>query len=411
MIRRMACTLGAAALLTPALIGLTAGAALASGSFSSPTPDNNSTLSGSPFQVKAATTAKGTSVSLTGPAGYSASKTSSTSLTAGNNQTVTLDPVDPSKYPNGTWTAKVSNGETRSFFSNFAPAIPSDFSVSTTDGDPNDVVLSWTKGTESDLQSYTLYDGNGAVLLSGITPDSACSGSSCHYSLYYNNPTPGTYTYSYRLSASRNGGCASSSCPAVESGQTATRSATLTTPTPPRPSPTPAPASGGSTGGGSSTGGTTGSAGGTTGGSTTGGSSTSGGSSTGGASNATTGGTTSAAPATLPTLDPNFQRRAVALNFDHFSASLGIPKLPPLPSTTVSLPGEAAVPNGTYAPTLPYKNAPQSAPVSHSSGILSPIASVTGIDTAKLAECLAFALILIMSAAHLRRWIGTHVED
>jgi hypothetical protein len=406
VIRRMACTLGAAALLTPALVGLTAGPALASGSFSSPTPDNNSTLSGSSFQVKAATTAKGTSVTLTGPGGYSASKTSSTSLTAGNNQTVTLDAVDPSSYPNGTWTANVSNGETRAFFSNFAPATPSGFSVTTTDGDPNDVFLSWSKGTESDLQSYTLYDGDGAVVQSGITPGSACSGSSCHYSLYYNNPTPGSYAYSYRLSASRSGGCASSSCPAVESGQTATRSATLTTPTPPRPSPTPAPASGGSTGGGTSTSGTTGSSGGTTAGS-----STSGGSATGGAGNATTGGTTSAAPVTLPTLDPNFQRRAVALNFDHFSASLGIPKLPPLPSTTVSLPGEGPLPNGTYAPTLPYKSAPQSATTSHNSGILSPIASVTGIDTAKLAECLAFALILIMSAAHLRRWIGTHVED
>lgn len=404
MIRRTACTLGAVALLTPAVIGLSAGTAFASGSFSSPTPDNGSTLSSSSFQVRAATTAKGTSVSLTGPGGFSASKSSSTGLTASSNQTVTLDPVDASSYPNGTWTAKVSSGETRAFYSNFAPAAPTGFAAESSQGDPHDVFLSWTKGSEPDLQSYTLYDGSGNVLQRDISAASACSGSSCHYALYYDNAAPGTYSYSYALTASRSGGCAASSCPDVESAKSSESTASLTTPKPP-PSPAPRP-----TTAGGSTGGTTGgSNGGSNGGSSaTGGTSSSGGS-TGGSTTAANGGTTGASPVALPTLDPGVQKRAFALGFSNFSNSLGIPKLPPLPSTKVSLPGEPTLPQGTYAPTLPYKSATET---THSRSILSnPIGSVTSIDNAKLAKCLAFALILIVSAAHLRRWVGSHVEE
>jgi hypothetical protein len=399
VIRRTACTLGAVALLTPAVIGLGAGTAFASGSFSSPTPDNGSTLSSASFQVRAATTAKGTSVSLTGPGGFSASKSSSTGLTASSNQTVTLDPVDASGYPNGTWTARVSSGETRAFYSNFAPAAPTGFAAESSQGDPHDVFLSWTKGSEPDLQSYTLYDGAGNALQSSISAASACSGSSCHYALYYDNATPGTYSYSYTLTASRSGGCGASSCPDVESAKSSESTASLTTPKPPPPSPTPRP-----TTAGGSTGGTTGGSG--------GGSSSSGGGaggSTGGSSSAATGGITSAAPAALPTLDPGVQKRAFALGFSNFSSSLGIPKLPPLPSTTVTLPGEAPLPQGTYVPTLPYKSATET---THSRSIVAnPIGSITSIDHAKLAKCLAFALLLILSAAHLRRWVGSHIED
>ena len=65
MIRRTASLTAAVALVTPAVLGLTAGAAHAEGSFSSPTPSGGSSLTSTTFQVKAATTRKGTTVTLT----------------------------------------------------------------------------------------------------------------------------------------------------------------------------------------------------------------------------------------------------------------------------------------------------------------------------------------------------------
>ncbi|MFN2538305.1 MAG: hypothetical protein ABR549_09160, partial [Mycobacteriales bacterium] len=231
---------------------------------------------------------------------------------------------------------------------------------------------------------------------------------------YYDNPNPGTYSYSYTVSVERSAGCPS--CSPLQSDKSAPASASLTTPKPkPSPTPTPAPTStGGSTGGGGSTsgstGGTTGGGSSTTTGGSTSGSSTGSGTSTGGSSNASTGVKTSSSPVPLPTLDPGIQKRAFALNFSNFSAGLGIPKLPPLPSTAITLPGrEGAEPAGTYQPTLPYQKVTET---THSRSIVSnPIGSITSINTGQLAKCLAFALILIMCAAHLRRWVGAHVED
>jgi hypothetical protein len=104
------------------------------------------------------------------------------------------------------------------------------------------------------------------------------------------------------------------------------------------------------------------------------------------------------------------QKRAFALNFSNFSASLGIPKLPPLPKTTVALPGgEGAIPQGTYQPQLPYKSATET---THSTSLIgNPISSITRVDGRKLWPMIAMALLLFLTAAHLRRWLGTHVED
>ena len=422
MIRRTACTLGALGLVAPALVALSTGTAQAAQGISSPA-DGTVYSSGTTVSVSGsfagcssiATSCPSGTLSVTDPSGASAGSTSKTATRGSSSTSLSLSVPVSSASRNGTWTVRLSSGSTTStshFYSNLAPAVPSGFSASTADGDAHDVFLSWSKGSEPDLQGYTLYDGDGDVVQDGISAASACSGSTCNYALYYDNPNPGTYSYSYSLSASRAGGCSSGSCAPVQSDRTSSRTASLTTPKPPPPSPTPAPTSGsGGSTGGTTGGGTTGSAGGSSsggsGGSTGGGS---GSSTSGGASNAGTGATTSASPIPLPTLDPGIQKRAFALNFSNFSASLGIPKLPPLPKTTITLPGgEGAIPQGTYQPQLPYKSATET---THSTSLIgNPISSITRVDARKLWPMIAMALILFLSAAHLRRWIGAHVED
>ena len=413
MIRRAACRLGAIALISPAVIGLTTGAALAAG-ISSP---EDGTVYSSPTTVSVsgsfggcsslATSCPSGTLTVTDPTGGTAGSTNKTAArgTSSTSMSMSVDTGGASARPNGTWTVTLKSGSSTStshFYTNFAPATPSGFAANTADGDAHEVFLTWNKGAEPDLQNYTVYDGNGNVLQSGIDAGSACSGSSCQYTLYYDNPKAGSYTYSYELSVSRAGGCSSSPCPTLESDKTGPTTATLTTPKPPPPSPTPAPtAAGGSTGG--TTGGSSGS---TSGGS---GSGTSG--TTGGSGSATTGAKTSSSPVALPTLDPGIQKRAFALNFSNFSAGLGIPKLPPLPRTTITLPGsgEGAQPQGTYQPTLPYKAATET---THSTSLIgSPISSFTSVDWHKAWPMIAMALILFLSAAHLRRWVGSHVED
>jgi hypothetical protein len=358
-----------------------------------------------------ATSCPSGTLTVTDPTGTTAGSTCKTASRGSSSTTVSLsvDTGSASAHPNGAWTVTLKSGSTTStshYYTNFAPATPSGFTASTTSGDSHQVFLTWDKGAEPDLQAYTLYTGNGNVLQSGIDPGSACSGSSCQYTLYYDNANPGTYSYSYALSVSRSGGCPSGSCPTLESDKTPTASATLTTPKPPAPSPTPAPSSaGGTTGGGTSS--TTGGGAGSSGGSTSGGSTGSGSTSAG----TTTGGTTSASPIPLPTLDPGIQKRAFALNFSNFSASLGIPKLPPLPRTTITLPGsgEGALPQGTYQPTLPYQAATET---THSKSLVgNPISSFTSVNPRKLWPMIALALVLFLAAAHLRRWVGSHVED
>lgn len=116
---------------------------------------------------------------------------------------------------------------------------------------------------------------------------------------------------------------------------------------------------------------------------------------------------------TLPTLaDPIVAaRHAFALQFNAFSPSLGIPKLPPLPSLSApAFGGEAPLPTGTYNPTLPYQ--PQSTTEKTTTVFSQRIAAVRDVlDSAQLAKSIATAFILLMAGAHLRRFLGTHVDE
>ncbi|MCW2599066.1 MAG: hypothetical protein JWM02_895 [Frankiales bacterium] len=304
-------------------------------------------------------------------------------------QTVTV--TVPAGLANGTWTATLSGGNsgTRTFTTNFAPAAPTDVTAQGTGA--RDVAFAWTKGSEPDLTGYTLTDGSGTVIDAGITPASAnCSSStSCSYALYYPADNPGTHDY--QLIAKRSsGGCATCGGSTVSSSGTPA-SATLTAPTP-TPGPTAGPSSSPGAGGAK-------------------------GSSTGGTSGGSSGGTAGkpGAKATLPpsVSNPVVSSRNFALSFHAFSPSLGIPKLPPLPATT--LPGASAeqpLPMGTYKPSLPYS--PQTETTKSTSILSQPLASfrqVVGVDSAQLAKSIAAAMILLLVGAHLRRYLGTHADE
>jgi hypothetical protein len=318
----------------------------------------------------------------------SASKQAKTSV-----QTVSV--TVPASAPNGSWTATLSGGNTgtRTFTINYDPNAPGSFSA--TGSGAREVSFLWTKGSEPDLTGYTLTDGSGSVIATGITPASAgCASSSrCSYGKYYDTDYPGTHDYRLIANRSAAGG-------GTLSSQPATAQATLTVPPKPTASPTPAPTQGGAPATGGSGGTPAGSSGGGTGGGApAGGSSASGGGSAGN-------------PGAKPTLPPNAiaQPRTFAPTFRAFSPSLGIPKLPPLPSTTMLPALEQPLPVGTYKPSLPYS--PKSETTKTTSVLTQPIHFVSNVlDSKQLARSLAGALILLLIGAHLRRFLGTHAEE
>jgi hypothetical protein len=225
----------------------------------------------------------------------------------------------------------------------------------------------------------------------------------------------GTGQHTYSLVSHRH--TAPGSSDTLDSPQSAQASATLDSPPPPpppSPDPSPAPADGSS---GSTGGSTTDGSGGTTsdgsGGSSSTGSTASG---SGGSTSSSTGGTggsrttsssaigSSKAPVTLA------QRRAFALTFKAFAPKLGIPKLPPLPNAQ---PAVAPLPFGTYQKTLGYKDVVKTTKVSVPQAAVRHVTGAVGsaLDSTQFLKSIAGALILLLGAAHLRRWLGTHNTD
>lgn len=423
--------LALAAPLAASLLAVTTGTASAATSFTSPssgavvTSGSNVTVTGTVPQctVSPLATCPSVTLTITSPAG---TKTTAGPKAESRQGASTLSAAvsTPATARNGAWTAQLSGDGSAnlSFYTNFAPATPADFRAQAADGDTRNVSFSWTKGSEADLVDYVLYEGSSPVDADAGQIDAAshCSGSTCYYAHYYSSDSPGQHDY--QLVARRSGGGCASCGSTLESPNRASTSVTLVPP-PPKPSPTPSATpdggtttggstTGGSSTGGTSTGGTTTGAGSSSGGSTTGGSS-SGGSSTGGSATGSGGTVKSGPKPTLPALaDPIVaSRRAFALRFNAFSPSLGIPKLPPLPA--ISLPtvsGEGPLPQGTFKPQLPYQA--QTKVEKTTSFTSRPIAAVRDVlDSDRLAKSLAGALILLLVGAHLRRYLGSHVEE
>lgn len=428
--RALARALSLVSLTAPLAVVLVAGgapSAFASGGLISPTPAAGAIVTGGASVQAQGQLSRGTAsttLTFTGPDGYSYNTTwscpSSLTTTSPCKSSVLTADLAPGGVPrhNGQWTARLSNGasDSRTFWTNVAPAsTPANVTATATNPAPGattgSIALTWTYGgNEPDLWGYRLADGNGWSADVSASSAGCGSGGTCSYSKQYDNAPGSTVSYSFTVAALRDS-CKSAGCPVSDdtvagssSDVTSQSQAQLVTPQPP-PSPTPSPTSSGTPGG--TTGGTTGGStpgsttGGTSGGSTSG---TTGGTS-GGSTGTKTGSGTKTAPIPIPTLNPIVaQRQAFALNFNSFSPKLGIPKLPPLPATTFPETVGAASEN-TYQPTLPYKAQPAKTTTSFFS---SPLGAVKSIDTAQLAKSLAMALILIVTAAHLRLLMRNH---
>ncbi len=437
--------------LATSLVLASAPAALAGGSITSPAADAVIST-GTSFTASATVTANSatTTMRLTGPSGFDQSKSVNRDLSGSQTISIDVSTAGGATRSNGQWTIMLSGGATgtRTFGTSFAPATPTGFTAQGSGA--RDVAFSWTKGSEPDLSGYVLSDDQGTVIDSGISL-SSCSASNCSYALYYPNDNPGTHVY--RLAARRPGGGCSGCAKELTSGTTSA-SATLTTPPKPTPTPTPSPtpAGGGTTGSGtsggstgatpapSSTSGTGGSTGGSSAGSSTGsgaGGSSTGGASTGGSTGSSTGGSTSgtsgsaangstgskgsstgAQPIPKPSL-PSISdqvlaaREKFALQFKAFSPSLGIPKLAPLPALTLPrVSGEGPLPQGTFQPSLPYSPQTTTEPVAETGGLARPVAAVRDVlDSARLVRSIAGALVLLLLAAHVRRFVGVSDPD
>jgi hypothetical protein len=434
--RTAARSLGVLALVAPlASVGLlTAPAALAAtgSSFTSPSAGTAFTGPQQPVDVTASVPACAknalgncsstptTTLTVTSN-GVSFSGSPKTWGTSASTITATL----PTSAANGTWNANLSDGgaaTSRSFTLEFDTSLPTAFRTQSTDGDAQDVAFYWSKNPETDLTKYVLTE-NGATLFTGGSSAAGCSSSStCSTAFAYASASPGTHSYSLVAVRPGTGGTEHTS-------SAATSTATLTVPPKPTPSPSTAPAAGGSTGG--STGGTTG---GTSGSGTSGTSAGSSGTSSGGGSTGATsgsgssgstgtapgGGTTAGAPAPAPTSaipvlnNPVVQqRRAFALTFNSFSPSLGIPKLPPLPSTDDgAISTEPKLADGTFGKTLPYGQQTETTKTRSVTATSEPRAFVTNVlDSAQVAKSIAAALVLMLAFGHVRRFLASHVDD
>jgi hypothetical protein len=421
--RRTARGLAALALVAPlsaAGVLLPAGSAAAASGITAP-GDGATYTSDSTVHITA-TVDKNTGsaqLRLTSPADGSSAETvdtASTSLTAGASLSYDFDTATCATFPgacsgraeapNGVWTVQLVSGgsivDTSSFTLRIAPRAPR--SVAANADGYRAVVLSWTKGDEPDLTGWTVYaDGSPGQ---SVGTD-ACSGTGCSTTVTYAQDGTGEHTYS--LVAQRR--VAPGSSETLDSPASSEVRATLDSPPPPPP-PSPAASDGGSSGdsttGGSSAGGDS-TAGSTGDGST---SSSGGSTATGGTSGGSTGGTTGKstavgggkAPVTVA------QRRAFALTFKAFAPKLGIPKLPPLPAAQG--PSVAPLPDGTYEKTLGYgsKDVVTTEKVSAPQAAARRVTGAVGsaLDSDQFLRFMAGALILMLAAAHLRRWLGTH---
>lgn len=305
--------------------------------------------------------------------------------------------------PNGTWTVTQSGGGTGSstFVTRIAPKAPE--SVSATEVSSREARISWGDGDEPDLTGWQVVEGD-TVVKDGIDR-SACDGSTCSAVVTYAVDGSGTHTYAVRAFRSTEPGSSTT----LESPLSSSASVNLSA-----PAPSPEPTSGGGTGdGGSTDPGSTptdGSTGDPSGGGSTGGSA-SGGTGSGGTSGSGTAPIGAGSSSSGETADAKAvaQRKAFALGFSSFGPKLGIPKLPPLPQQAPALAPELA--DGTYEPTLGFEDQVITEEVE--TGPTAAVRNVVGsaLDSERLATSTAGALLLLLAGAHLRRWLGTHVEE
>ncbi len=310
----------------------------------------------------------------------------------------------PRPAPNGTWTVSQSGGTTDSstFALRVPPASPAGVVAAATS--PTQATVSWQRGAEPDLTGYTVLEGASTV---AETPVAECSAGSCSATVSY--AAQGSGRHSYTVRARRSDGSGGS----LTSGASAPASTTLTAPPTAASSPGPGASPAGSPQPGSSAApqpGTSAAPGsprpGATGSPASGGGSAPGSAPGSGGAPVTAGTDPSSSAATSATA----QREAFAVGFSAFGPKLGIPKLPPLPSTEA--PAVAPLPDGTYEPTLGFGDQVVREPVQRQNPVARAGSVVSSaLDRDRLARSTAGALVLLLAGAHLRRWLASSTRE
>lgn len=359
------------ALTAPAAVGLAvtpAPAALAASSgITTPSVENQVFSSGNTLTVEATVPAltRPTTLTVTGPSGAKGG-TSATQYPSTMTQKLSVVVMTDggSAIGNGTWLVQLSGGITgsRHFITDFAPATPTGFSAS--GSGIRQVSFAWTLGKEPDLVGYALLDGTGAVLQDRIDPAKACAGSTCSAVVSYPSDSPGSHDYA--LVARRTGGTS-----AIHDSLRATASAILAGPA---QRPVQGAAAGPST-------------------------------------SRPAAGSNGSPPRSnqpqraVPTAAPGRSRPVLSSDFAAVAPSLGLPKLPAAPAPLIA--GEAPLPQGTSAPHVPYQPGTQAEPSPAPGGVAIRTAAASVVDPHQLLPGLAAALVLLLGAAHLRRFLRT----
>ena len=279
--------------------------------------------------------------------------------------------------PNGVWTVQQTgdNASTRtSTFQLLIPARPP--TGVTADGSaPQQVRLSWNDGPEPDLTGFAVFEGAQQVKTLGRD----CPEGRCSTVIDYQPDGVGLHTYTVRAFRSRGPGVAGEP---LGSGSSNEASATVL------------PGAGlpGPLGGvvpGTEAGPAPGSP--------------------PPASPATGGPTASRSPAatrpggSAPADSTAARRQAFSSGFSAFGPKLGVPKLPPLPQA----PAVAQLPDGTFEPTLGFEDQELSE-TGPPGGVAARVTSTVGAAfvSEQIVRSTAGALVLLLTGAHLRRWLS-----
>lgn len=286
----------------------------------------------------------------------------------------------PKPASNGTWTVVQtgSTPDTLTFTLKIAPMTPR--AVAATAASPREMRVSWRRGAEPDLTSYSVFEGDEPAR-DGLVPADVCDNTGvCSTVVTY--PMEGTGEHRYTVRAFRSDGAGG----VLVSAPSSEASGDLSVPPPSAaPSDPAAPGDPSAPPGDSASPGATGSP------------------LPGATAGPSVGGTSSSN-------DPTANRRkAFSLGFNTFGPKLGIPKLPPLPAAPTP-PTVAKLPDGTFEPTLGFEDQELSeeAEPGTDTGAAQRVSSTVGdvFDSEQLAKSTAGALILLLAGAHMRRWLS-----
>lgn len=312
--------------------------------------------------------------------------------------------------PNGEWVVEQSGGATDrlAFVVRIPPRPPQDVTASALS--TREVQVSWTRGAEPDLTGFAVFEGDRAVV--NDLDMGACTETGCSAVVRYPSDRPGEHRYVVRSFRSTSPGSSEQLASAPSGVASATVPAPDSSPSP-DPTSTPAPGAPGPGGPGPDAPGP---------GSGPDASPDAGGGSPASSPGASPGpdgevaappsadGSTSASPGAPTDTPAAQQRRAFAQSFNSFAPKLGIPKLPPLPiGPAPAVAGPLA--DGTFDPTLGFQDqvTQELVETGRAAGPLGAVADA--LDSERLARSTAGALLLLLTAAHLRRWVTSGPAD